>query len=227
MLIQLPWKLQVLVEQSSFIDSRAASHIMHWVKHSFFPVFFALHHSPSPTPNWYLYALIRSPWDFSYAGKAALSLSAYSQMRDALTSSYLIHLCDPSLDYLQWTGLSPRLSCSGDPRTGASTPDVSHERWAEGKDHLHQPIGHGLLFPAQDAVGLHCHKGALMGRSQLVAHQHPLVHLCKGAFSKITLFLTQLSNLTTGSLLGMNAAPMMPKQGGNSLPKCIYDSFLG
>lgn len=167
-LIQLPWKLQVLVKQSSFIDSRAASHIMHWVKHSSFPVFFAPHHSPSPTLNWYLYALIRSPWDFSYAGKAAPSLSAYSQMRDALTSSYLIHLRDPSLDYLQWTGLSPRLSCSGDSRTGASTPDVSHERWAEGKDHLHQPIGHGLLFPAQDAVGLHCHKGALLGPINLL-----------------------------------------------------------
>ena len=56
-------------------------------------------------------------------------------------------------------------SCTGEPTTGPSAPDVSHQCWAERKDHPLWPAGNALPNAAQDDVCL-CHKGTLL------AHTH-------------------------------------------------------
>lgn len=49
----------------------------------------------------------------------------------------------------------------GKPSTGHNVTDMSQQHWVEGKDHLDQPAGSGLL----------CWKGPLLAHVQLGAHQ--------------------------------------------------------
>jgi len=48
--------------------------------------------------------------------------------------------------------VSPYLSGAGEPSPGHSSPDESHQCWAEGKDHLPRPAGSNTPNAAQDAV---------------------------------------------------------------------------
>ena len=61
----------------------------------------------------------------------------------------------------------PCLFCTGEPRNGHSTPHVSHQGWAEGKDRLPWPAGNALPNADQDAVGLLCCNSVLLAHGQL------------------------------------------------------------
>lgn len=65
----------------------------------------------------------------------------------------LNHLCSHLLDSLQYFPVS----CTGQPSTGPSTPDVSHKGCVERKDYVPQPAGDSLSNGGQEAVDIICH----------------------------------------------------------------------
>jgi len=78
------------------------------------------------------------------------SLSLPSHVRCSKSLTTFVALC--------CTLPSKSMSCTGEPSTGPSTPGVSHQGGAEGKDHLLQPAGDALPQAAQEAVGHLRHK---------------------------------------------------------------------
>ena len=84
-----------------------------------------------------------------------------------------------------FVGLSPVclcLSCSGEPSTGHSTPELASPRRAEGKDLLPRPAGSALPSAAQDTTGPLCSQGTLLAHVQRGAHHHPQVVFYHAAF---------------------------------------------
>lgn len=63
------------------------------------------------------------------------------------------------------------LSCTGEPRL--SIPDMCHQGWAEGKEHLSWPADSPLLCADQDVVGFLCYKHALLPNASLVSNRTP------------------------------------------------------
>lgn len=55
----------------------------------------------------------------------------------------------------------PCPACTGETKTRHSPPDVSHQCWAEGKDHVPCPVGNTFPNATRDAGGLLCSKGTL------------------------------------------------------------------
>lgn len=85
------------------------------------------------------------------------------------------HLCSR-----HWTRCSPCLFLA--PRAGSTTPDVSHQCRAEGKDDLSWPVGNAPPNAAQDAVGFLFFKSMLLANVQLAIHSG-----YSGPFLRLTL----------------------------------------
>lgn len=73
------------------------------------------------------------------------------------------------------------LSCTGEPRTGTSTPGVASPdlRREERKDHLSLFVGNTSPNAAQDTIHFLCPKCTLLGYDQLGVHQDPQVLFCQ------------------------------------------------
>ena len=76
----------------------------------------------------------------------------------------LHHFCGPPLDALQLVHVSPVLRT---PHLDAVLHRRSHQRRAEGKDHLPCPPGHAVFDAAQDTVGFRGSDDTLLARVQL------------------------------------------------------------
>lgn len=64
------------------------------------------------------------------------------------------YFCSAVLHFLQCI---PVYLVLGEPRIGSSTPDMSHQSWAEWKDHLMWPVGNAFPNAAQAfAARMHC-----------------------------------------------------------------------
>lgn len=83
--------------------------------------------------------------------------------------------------FYMWIPVFPRLACPGESSSGQSTPDVTHQGWAEEKDHLPWPASNALTQPstAQQTGGLLCCKGILLTHALLLVHQHSQGLLCR------------------------------------------------
>lgn len=79
----------------------------------------------------------------------------------SFNSSFCVRCSNPSIIFMVFCRCSPvhpHTSCLGEPRTGPSSPNVSHQCWGEGNALLPQPS----VSAAQDAVGLLCCKATLL-----------------------------------------------------------------
>lgn len=82
---------------------------------------------------------------------SSLSLSSMSDGLEHLWGLCLWPFAEP-------VPVNPYLSCTEEFRTGHSTPDLSHQCWAERKYHLPQPASNIPPNAAQNAVGFLCCK---------------------------------------------------------------------
>ena len=122
------------------------------------------------------HALRRSPWASSPPGWTVLPLSACHWIRGASDPQSSLSSC------AGLTPVSPALPGTGEPRIGASTPDVSHQWRVERHDLLPQPAGSAT----RGAVGLLCHEGALLAHSQITVLQGPRFLECRAVFQLIS-----------------------------------------
>lgn len=72
------------------------------------------------------------------------------------------HLCGYSLSLL----LFAYILRSGEPGTGHITQVGFHQCWAKWRDHCSQTTNSTVPHPAQEAIGLLCHKGSLLAHVQ-------------------------------------------------------------
>lgn len=112
----------------------------------------------------YLYAWLWSLW-------------ALSTLNSPSSKPFFVWKVIHSLDYI----FSPALDLlhkvhiflvTGELRTEPITPDVSHQVWEKGKDHLPHPAGNALPNAVQEFVD-DCCKDALLVHVHLLAHQDP------------------------------------------------------
>lgn len=108
----------------------------------------------------YLYILVKFSWDVSSPGWTSPNLSASARATDVPT-----HLSSSQ----SWTGLVPVslfLSCTEDPRSGPSSPDVFNQDWVADKDHSPLPAGEAFPNAVQDTAGHVCNAGTLLACGQ-------------------------------------------------------------
>ena len=92
------------------------------------------------------------------------------------------------VSFFYWTERLTCLSCTllyyllWRSSMGHCTPDVSHQCWVEGKDHLPQPAGNALPNTAQEAAGFLCCQSTLLAHGHLDVHQDSQVLFCKVSF---------------------------------------------
>ena len=125
----------------------------------------------------YLHTLIR------YSLSLLISMVKMSQL-----SQPCFIMLDAPVPYTSLWALAPVcrcISCAGEPRTGHSTPDVSHQWQTEEKDHLHWPAGSVLPNAAQYVVGFLCCEGTLLADLQFLAQWGPLIFFCKADFQPV------------------------------------------
>lgn len=104
------------------------------------------------------------PWTCSSPGWKIPTLSASSHMSDAAVPSSPLWTC---------TGLTPACPrLSGTERPQHRVPDIFHQGWAEGKDHLPRPADNVLSCRAQKVPGCLCCRWFLLPCGQSV-HQDP------------------------------------------------------
>lgn len=123
--------------------------------------------------NWYLYTQIRSPWCFSAAGLIVRALSAFLCTTDVPT---------PSSFSQPFNGLAPVCPCLSS--TGRNL-QMSHQWWAERKDHLPQPAGNTPSTTAQGASGSLCCSDKFLCHGSLVSAMDPMVLLCPVVFQLV------------------------------------------
>lgn len=154
-------------------------------------------------PIQYLYTLIRSPWTFSSLGWTAPAFSAFPDAENVpVLSSSLWHSAGLA-------PVSPNLFYTREPKAGHSSADVSHQYWAERKDHLNKPAGNTTPNAAQYAVGLsrahHLHTGTNLSSPEPYSSRFMLSNVLKAKICPFTAMLLLQSALLIENSLQVSA----------------------